>query len=241
MVQGAPLHKIISSISLTCFVMFWTWWIQKVTKGIVTHISHRNPSHSRPSHSAAVCPRASSRYFSTCPYQSRLFWRSQARCTPPWSRMAPCLYWNPKETQRGNAASQDDTQENNNKNNNNNACTALKRWRLISPQTVVEGLHSILGDAVRSPERADSPEHTGDVHHSASGHFYQREDAQCYVNYTAQVDGQHGLVVLYSEPVIGARRQGDAGVVHNTPQAWRNTTQGEGKHKYSRVLCITEK
>lgn len=97
MVWGAPLHKIISTISVTCSVMFWTGRIQKVTKGTLTHISHRNPGHSRPSHSAAVCPRASSRYFSTCPYQSHLFWRSRARCTPPWSRMVPCLYWNPRK------------------------------------------------------------------------------------------------------------------------------------------------
>lgn len=65
---------------------------------------------------------------------------------------------------------------------------SMKRLHLDSPQTVTEGLHSVLGHAVRSTERAESPEHAGDVHHSASGHLDEREDVQCYVDNPTQID-----------------------------------------------------
>lgn len=100
----------------------------------------------------------------------------------------------------------------------------MNRLHMVSPQTVTEGLHSVLGHAVRSTERADSPKHTGDVHHSAPGHLDEREDAQRYVDDATQIDRQHGLVILDREPVSGTRRQRDSGVVHNGPQAWRGGT-----------------
>lgn len=95
----------------------------------------------------------------------------------------------------------------------------------LSPQTVVEGLHSVLGNAVRPAERGDTPKHAGDVHHSASGLLDEREDAQCDVDHAAQIDSYHVLVVVNSEPVIGSRRQSDSGVVYDGPQACSNTTR----------------
>lgn len=101
----------------------------------------------------------------------------------------------------------------------------VKRLLVVSPQTVVEGLHSVLGYAVRTTDGADSAEHTGDVHHSASALLDEREDAQCHADDATQVDGQHGLVVLYGEPVGRGRRKRDAGIVYDGPQTWSATDE----------------
>lgn len=91
-----------------------------------------------------------------------------------------------------------------------------------SPQVVIEGLHAVLADAVGAAEGADPAEHAGDVHHPAPRPLDEREDAQRHVDDAAQVDGQHGLVVLDGEPVGGRGGQGDAGVVDDGPQACSN-------------------
>lgn len=96
---------------------------------------------------------------------------------------------------------------------------SMSQLHVVSPQAVIEGLHSVLGYTVRSAERADSPKHTGDVHHSALGHLDEREDAQRYVDDAVQIDRYHGLEIIDGEPVGGTGWHRDSGVVHDSPQA----------------------
>lgn len=95
---------------------------------------------------------------------------------------------------------------------------------LVSPQTVIETLHAILGHAIWAAERADPPKHAGYVHHSAPGHLDERQDAQGDINNSTQVDRQHEFIILNGEPVSRARRRRDPCVVHNSPETYSNTT-----------------
>lgn len=105
-----------------------------------------------------------------------------------------------------------------------------KASRLLSPQTVVEGLHSVFGDAVRAAERADPPEHAGHVHDPAFGLLDEREDAQCHIYHSQQIDRQHGFKIGYGEPVGGAGGHRHASVVHDSPQACSESKKKCWKH-----------
>lgn len=175
-----------------------------LNKGAVTHMTQRNQVHNRPSPPEAIGPKSSSGCRSPAPSLSHLFWRSRAQCMRPWLQTVPCSTWNTESAAVSHAVRLVDR---------------MARSHLVSPQAVIEGLHSVLGHAIRSTEWADSPEHASDVHHSASGHLDEREDAQRYVDNPTQIDRQHELVIFYGEPVAGSRWHRDSGIVHNSPQA----------------------
>lgn len=100
------------------------------------------------------------------------------------------------------------------------ATHAHKQVVLVTlPQAVVKGLHAVLADAVGPAEGAEPAEHTGDVHHPTPRPLDELEDTQRHVDDAAQVDGQHGLVVLDGEPVVGRGGHADAGIVDDCPQA----------------------
>lgn len=164
----------------------------------------RNQVRSRPSPPEAFGPKSSSGCCSSSLCPSHWFWRSRAQCTRPWPQMVPCSTWNTEKVAVSHVVQFVDR---------------MTRSHLVSPQTVIEGLHSVLGHTVGSTEWADSPKHASDVHHSASGHLDEREDTQCYVDNPTQIDWQHELVIFYGEPVIGSRWQRDSGIVHNSPKA----------------------
>lgn len=94
---------------------------------------------------------------------------------------------------------------------------------LVSPQTVIETLHGVLGHAIRATYRADPPKHAGNVHHSAPGHLDERQDAQGDINNSTQIDGQHEFIILDGEPVSRARGHRDPCIVHNSPETYGNT------------------
>lgn len=100
----------------------------------------------------------------------------------------------------------------------------VKRLHPVSPQTVIEGLNSILGDTVRSTDWGDPPKHAGHIHHPAFGLLDEGKDAECYIDDAAQIDRQHQLVVLNGEPVGRTRWHTNSGIVHDSPQAWSGTT-----------------
>lgn len=47
-----------------------------------------------------------------------------------------------------------------------------------SPQAIVEGLHAVFGDAVRTAEGADPTECAGHIHHPATSLLDEREDTK---------------------------------------------------------------
>lgn len=104
-------------------------------------------------------------------------------------------------------------------------CRSPSRMRvLVSPQTVIETLHAILGHTIWATKWADPPKHAGDVHHSAPGQLNERQDAQGDINNSTQIDGQHEFIIVNGEPVSRGRRQRDPCVVHNSPETYSNTT-----------------
>lgn len=127
--------------------------------------------------------------------------------------MAPCLNWNTETV----PVSSGDMFIRPCVNN-------VKRLHLVSPQTVIKGLDSILGHTVRSAEWGDPPKHAGNIHHPAFGLLDEGKDAECYIDDAAQIDRQHHLVVLNGEPVSWTRRDTNSGIVHHSPQAWSGTS-----------------
>lgn len=82
----------------------------------------------------------------------------------------------------------------------------LEKSDVLSPEAVIEGLHSILGHTVRSAEWADSTTHTGDVYHPAFGLLDEGEDTQGHIDDTEQIDCYHRFEIFYGEPVVGTGR-----------------------------------
>lgn len=71
------------------------------------------------------------------------------------------------------------------------------------PETVIETLHTVLGDNVGTSCGPDPPKHASHVDHPSPGLFDEWQHAQGHRDYAVQVHLQHGIIVIDGQPITG--------------------------------------